>query len=208
MRYTDIAWDFDGTLFDSYPNCIRAFRQMLNSYGYDEETDALKREMLITIRHARQFFAEKYGLDPDEMNVRYKHFEGFHPELVRPYPQVEEVLRKIKESGRRNHLYTNRNVAAVRYLDHYGFTQYFDGLITSELQKKLKPSPDGAYILRDRYQIPPGKLLMVGDRAVDIDSVKPLGYDGCYYNTNRLAVPENADFTLETDQLIDLLDYI
>ena len=25
MKYTDIAWDFDGTLFDSYPNCVRAF---------------------------------------------------------------------------------------------------------------------------------------------------------------------------------------
>ncbi len=206
MKYTDIAWDFDGTLFDSYPNCVRAFGEMLKSFGYEETEEAMKEKMIVTLRNAMSFFSEKYGLEVQEMRRRYKEIEGFRPDLVRPYPEVPEILRKIKESGRRNHLYTNRNHDAIRYLDAYHLTEYFDGLITSEEQEKMKPDPSGIFLLKERYQIEPGKLLMIGDRVLDMVPVKPAGFDGCFYNTSHLPVPECADMTL--DSLENLMEYL
>ena len=34
MRYRHIIWDFDGTLFDTYPVMARAFTETMNEAGY------------------------------------------------------------------------------------------------------------------------------------------------------------------------------
>ena len=117
MKYTDIAWDFDGTLFDSYPSCVREFSELLKSYGYEESDEAIMDQLVITSRHAKAFFAAKYHQDLGELNRRYKGFSSLRPEEVKPFPGIEEVLKSIKESGRRNHLYTNRDHSAIEYLD-------------------------------------------------------------------------------------------
>lgn len=206
MRYTDVAWDFDGTLADSYPNCTRALRETLKSYGHDERDEDLRAQLIITSRHAIRYFAEKYGLDPEELRKHHKSVEGFHPELVIPFPGIPEVLRAIKESGRRNHLYTNRNRDAVRYLDALGLLPYFDGLITGEEMERYKPDPDGMYKLLAQYQVDPDKMLMVGDRALDLEASKAAGGDGCFYNTNGTPVPDSADFVVE--DIRELLRYL
>jgi len=206
MKYTDVAWDFDGTLFDTYPNLVRAFKEALERYGYTAEEDEIRRKMSISIRNAVAFYSGKYGLDPEEFRALHKELEGFRPDLVTTYPGVMETLKAIKKSGRRNHLYTNRDKGSVRYLEAYGLLQYFDGLITKEEMRELKPAPGGMIDLCKAYQVEPKKMLMVGDRAVDIDSAKNAGADACFYNTNGIAVPKGTDFEIE--RIEDLLGYL
>lgn len=193
MRYTDIAWDFDGTLVDTYPNCTRAFREALESYGCTADEEEVRLKMSVTIRHAEEFYAEKFELDRLELHTRYKQKEGFRPDAMVLYPGIEEILKAVKDSGRRNHLYTNRNHDAVRYLEAFGIRQYFDGMYTQENIGKLKPAPDGLRKLCGDYRIIPKKLLMVGDRLVDVQAAKAAGADACFYNTNGIRVPEEAD---------------
>jgi len=206
MKYTDIAWDFDGTLFDTYPNLVRAFKEALEICGHTAKEDEIHLKMTISIRHAVTFYSEKYGLDPEEFRALHKKLEGFRPDLVTPYPGVRETLKAIKESGRRNHLYTNRDKGAVRYLEAYDLLQYFDGLITKEEMRELKPAPGGMIDLCRQYQVEPKQMLMVGDRAVDIDSAKNAGADACFYNTNGINVPEGTDF--EVKSLKELLGHL
>ncbi len=206
MKYTDVAWDFDGTLFDTYPNLVRAFKETLEHYGYTAEENEIRQKMSIAIRNAVTFYCEKYGLDPVEFRALHKKLEGFRPDLVPIYPGVMETLKAIKESGRRNHLYTNRNKGAVRYLEAYDLLQYFDGLMTEEEMCELKPAPGGMIDLCKKYQVKPEQMLMVGDRAVDIDSAKNAGTAACFFNTNGIAVPYGTDFEIENLQ--DLLRHI
>ena len=206
MKYTDVAWDFDGTLFDTYPNLVRAFREALEHYGYTASEEEIHQKMSITIRNAVDFYSEKYGLDPVEFRTLHKKLEGFHPELVSTYPGARETLKAIKESGRRNHLYTNRDKGAIKYLEAYDLLQYFDGLVTKEEMCELKPAPGGMIELCSQYGVKPNQMLMVGDRAVDIDSAKNAGTDACFYNTNGIAMPEGTDF--EIKNLEDLLVHL
>ena len=206
MRYTDIAWDFDGTLADSYPNCTRAFREALETYGYTADEAEIRLKMSQSIRHARDYYADKYELDGSELHRRYKELEGFRPDAMTLYPGIRETLKAIQDSGRRNHLYTNRNRDAVRYLEAFGILQYFDGLITVENMDKLKPDPDGLLRLCEQFEVSPEKLLMVGDRDVDIRSAKTAGADGCFYNTNGITVPEGVDVIVE--EIGELLKYL
>ena len=206
MRYTDVAWDFDGTLADSYPNSVRALGEVLRSFGFEESDEDLRAQLIVTSRHAMRYYGEKYGLDPEELRILYLEKAGFHPELVIPFPGIREVLKEIKESGRRNHLYTNRNRLAVRYLDALGLLPYFDGLITGEEMAEFKPHPDGMYKLLEQYQVEPSKMLMVGDRALVLEASKAAGGDGCFYNTNGTSVPDCADFVVE--DIRDLMKYL
>lgn len=206
MRYTDVAWDFDGTLADSYPNCIRALKVTLDKLGYPQTEEEVRRHLIVTTIHAINYYAEKLDMEPEELRKLYKQEEGFRPDLVIPFPGINEVLRAIKESGRRNHLYTNRNRDAVRYLDVLGLLPYFDGLMTSEEFSVRKPDPDGMYRLMEQYHVEPSKMLMVGDRALDLEASKAAGGDGCFYNTNGTSVPECADFVVE--DIRDMIKYL
>ena len=206
MRYTDVAWDFDGTLADSYPNCTRALMVTLSRLGYPRPEEEVRGLLVITTGHAISHYAEELGMDAEELRRLYKKEESVHPELVIPFPGICEVLAAIKESGRRNHLYTNRNRDAIQYLEAMGLLPYFDGLMTSEEYAIRKPDPCGMLKLMEQYQVKPSKMLMVGDRALDLEASKAAGGDGCFYNTNGTPVPDSADFVV-TD-IRELLKYL
>ncbi|HAX98844.1 MAG TPA: phosphoglycolate phosphatase, partial [Candidatus Atribacteria bacterium] len=41
MKYTEYIWDFDGTLFDTYPVMVKAFQRALRELGIEEKPDTL-----------------------------------------------------------------------------------------------------------------------------------------------------------------------
>jgi len=209
MKYTDIAWDFDGTLIDTYPCLVRIYQEMLAEFGYPVPRREIHSKLSISIGYAHTFYSEAYGISWGDLRERYSELRkenGLCLDEMKVYPGVETVLKAIKESGRRNHLYTNRDRKALQYLEAYGLLQYFDGFVTGENIGKLKPAPDGLYVLFEQYEIAPEKMLMVGDRAVDMDAAKAAGADTCFYNTNGIDIPENVDYVVET--LEDLLQLI
>ena len=209
MKYTDIAWDFDGTLIDTYPSTRRIYGDALSSLGLNVSKEEVHLALAISIGYAHKYFAEKYGMDSEVVKRRFvelRERNGLCLDEMRIYPGVEKTLKVIKESGRRNHLYTNRNRLALRYLEEFNILQYFDGFVTSENIGKSKPAPDGMYVLYHQYNILPKHMLMVGDRAVDIDAAKAAGADACFYNSNGIVVPEGTDF--EIKDMEELLQYL
>ena len=207
MKYTDVAWDFDGTLFDTYPHFVRAFENALNTFGVTSPYNEIRTLITTTLEDTVDYFSYKHEVNRDELLRLYKLFRTeIRPAQVSLYPGVTKTLKAIKDSGRRNHLYTNRDHSALQYLEEFNIFQYFDGLITEENIGELKPAPSGMYLLLEKYQISPIKMLMVGDRAIDMDAAKAAGTGTCFYNSNRIGVPKNVDFELE--RMEDLLQYL
>jgi len=209
MKYTDIVWDFDGTLIDTYPNLSRIYEETLSSFGFHATNEEIRAKLSISIGYAHRYYAEKYGIDCAALRQRYseqREENGLCVDEMILYPGVENTLKAIKESGRRNHLYTNRNRLALRYLEEFNILQYFEGFVTGENIGKVKPAPDGMYVLYHQYGMSPEKTLMVGDRAVDVDAAKAAGADACFYNSNQIAVPEGTDF--EIKEMEELLQYL
>ena len=209
MRYTDVAWDFDGTLVDSYSQIVRIFKENLRCFGVVAEGEDIRRNLSVSIGYAHSYYAGEYGLDLEELGKQFRErreAEGLCLDEMNVYPGVAETLHAIKESGRRNHLYTNRDRSALRYLEEFSLLPYFDGIVTVENIGKNKPAPDGMYVLIKQFGIVPEKLLMVGDRAVDIDAAKAAGADACFYNTNGIEIPKGTDIVIENVK--ELLNYL
>lgn len=196
MRFTDIVWDFDGTLFDSYEHIYASFRNALAECGITDDEQTMRKHVVVSVREAADHYRKEFGA-PDNLVEIYQRW-GSRIEFahIRPYGGAEQVLAKIVESGRRNHMYTHRGESTFAYLDHYGLRQYMTQIITGLDPFPPKPDPGALLHLQATQHIEASRMLMVGDREIDLLASKRAGGAGCFFNTNNLPVPTCADFTI------------
>lgn len=58
----EIIWDFDGTLFNTYPGTVNAFREALKDNGIDETDENILSYFKTAEGFAVMHFKELYGL--------------------------------------------------------------------------------------------------------------------------------------------------
>ena len=117
-RYHHYIWDFDGTLFDSYPHSTRALYVTARHYGAEVGYDEVSR----AIRHSFARAFALVGLTDEQLSMfhRLRGDDAFPPPIV-PFPHAEAVLRALYEGGARHTLYTHSNhKMSVRFLRQYG----------------------------------------------------------------------------------------
>lgn len=172
-------WDFDGTLFDSYPIIIGTLRAALQDYGYDCDPIEAMQLMLQNISVAQNHYADKFGIPREEfVEVYMRHHGELNPQLLaKPIEDVEKVLAKICETGRKNYIFTHRKCSTTaQYLEKYGLSQYFTEIIGPEAAHfAYKPAPDSLLYLMDKYGMTAENAVMVGDRDCDLGSARNAG---------------------------------
>ena len=67
MKYRHLIWDFDGTLFDTYPRICRAYQKALADAGIVEEEGVLFRSVKKSLEYTNAWVGAKYGLTDDEI---------------------------------------------------------------------------------------------------------------------------------------------
>ena len=165
-------WDFDGTLFDTYPVMAETLREAFAEEGYHEPVGEIIRLMRITMTHAYKVYGDRYGL-PDVFFKRYneRRFKA-EKKLCRPYAGADALCRLVCARGCANYLYTHRGLTAVELMELYGHNKLFTESVTSENGFSPKPSPDAVLYLMDKYGMVPDETVMIGDRDIDILSGK------------------------------------
>ena len=58
----NVIWDFDGTLFNSYPYLAGALKDALAMHGIEEDLNAIIEKFMDCERAALEFFGAKYGM--------------------------------------------------------------------------------------------------------------------------------------------------
>ena len=173
MKYKHFFWDFDGTLFDTYPRVNRAVQNALKDLGMDVPLEKIAPLTKITLDHALR------ALCPDrteEAWARYRaHAEEEGEDTMRPYPGVLRVLQSVCAAGGRNYLYTHRDKTSLQALNRHGLTPCFADCLTSELPFPRKPAPDALLYLMEKHGLDPADCVMLGDRDIDLDSGKNAG---------------------------------
>lgn len=172
-------WDFDGTLFDTYPVIIESLRQGLREFGHDcDPTEAMKL-MLDTIPTARNHYADLFCIDRDALAEAYQHYRRISVEelLAEPFEGVREVLEKIRCIGGENYIYTHRKSSeTLAYLEKYGLDGYFSDILGDGSPGfAVKPAPDSLLYLMEKHGIDPAQAVMVGDRDRDLGSGQAAG---------------------------------
>ena len=179
MLFKHYIWDFDGTLADSYPHIIRLFADTLAEEGIPVDEERLDRLFYRNFKTAR----EETGISDEAYNrfLRRHHVTGEgeeKPDVV-PFPEIDEILRKITAAGGIHYIYTNRNETVLYYCRKFGWDGVFRDIITSENDFPMKPAPHALLDLMKRYDLRPEDCVMIGDREIDGLSGVNAGMAGC-----------------------------
>jgi phosphoglycolate phosphatase-like HAD superfamily hydrolase len=194
----DIIWDFDGTLFDTYPGIVASFRKALKDNGIDESDEHILNYFKISESYATSHFKELYGLD-DALAEKFTDYKkDITPEMVKPFPFVVDVCREFVALGGRNYVITHRGDSTIKYLKHYGLMCYFTEVITKKNAFKRKPDPEAFIYLIDKYNINKSTAMVIGDRECEILGGKAAGIKTCLYNTNNISLDVAPDFYLDS----------
>ena len=193
MNYQAFLWDFDGTLFDSYPHIAAALEAALDAagtpYTHEEATAAL----VVSFQKA----LERYGMS----GAQYEDFTARHRNpalrpLIEPFPGTAEVLRAICAAGGRNFLYTHRGASSGMYLRAWGLAKYFAGCVDGTMHFPPKPAPDAVRYILSNYGIRAEDAVMIGDREIDVLAGINAGTAGCLFVSHPVARGTAAQYTV------------
>ena len=178
-------WDFDGTLFDTYPIIIEDLRLSLKEFGFDCDPEDAMRLMLDSIPVARNHYADRFGIPRDDLTAVYSRYHALSVGERRsePFVGLREVLEQIQSIGGSNYIFTNRKASETCvYLEKYGLSHYFRAVMGSESQGfAYKPSGDARVHLMEAYDIDPAEAVMIGDRECDLGRGRAAGMRTVHY---------------------------
>ena len=167
MQYQAYFWDFDGTLYDTYPVMVRAFGEALRQANIKVDLQ----EAYTIMRQASLSTAFAHYVNPEQLaalKVQYQKLEASLADEVKPFKGAKEICQKIVAQGGQNFLLTHRDQSALAFLKRDGLLPLFTDFVTSKQHFARKPDPASLNYLLQKHQVSLTQAVMVGDRQLDV----------------------------------------
>jgi HAD superfamily hydrolase (TIGR01549 family) len=184
MGFRNLIWDFDGTLFDTYPEITKAFIDVLKkdysiNYGYKQAYSLAKSSITFCI----ESLADEFNIDREEFYENFKkRYFGEMTFEEKPFEGVEEVLEYVSARGG-NFLITHRGSESLNeFLIRNDFKKYFIEIVSSDANFPFKPDPASFNYIIDKYKLLKEETLGVGDRILDIEAANSAGIKSCFFD--------------------------
>lgn len=186
QKIRHLFWDFDGTLYNSYPQVTGAFAKGLEQLGLSHLLDgeAVLKLLKVSVFHGAQWCAERSGVDVQEIMQKYRSFHE-QETVFPPYEGMQDCLRRLHDAGFRHYLYTHRNHTAVDQLKRDQLWELFDDAVLRTDGFPDKPAPDALLALMERNGLTPDECAMVGDRDIDIQAGHNAGMIGVLFDPDE-----------------------
>ncbi|AJG93754.1 phosphoglycolate phosphatase [Bacillus anthracis] len=174
----NILWDFDGTLFDTYPVYTKILSQVLGKEISEEE---IYTNLKVSFSHA----IDCYKISTKQLSEIDVLESRIITKDIKPFEKVEEVLKFADK----NVIMTHKDKAGVlTILNHYGWDKYFVDMVTIDDGFPRKPNSLAYDYLHKKHNID----LAIGDRKLDLLPAKELGISTCMFQGNC----DVADYSL------------
>ena len=194
-----ILFDLDGTLTDPGEGITNSVAYALKHYGIQVEDRKSLYPFIGPPLHESFIgyfgMSEETALEAVEVYREYFSVKGLLEN--RPYEGIEDLLKRLKEAGKRLIVATSKPEGySVRILEHFGLAKYFD-LICGALMHPPK-GYGKADVIQDalnRSNITElNGIVMVGDRLHDVEGAHKIGIPaiGVLYGYGSRVELENA----------------
>ncbi|MCX6090733.1 MAG: HAD-IA family hydrolase [Candidatus Atribacteria bacterium] len=179
-RYLYYIWDFDGTLFDTYPVITAAFQHALRDEGIQESSEVLSHSLQLSVDSTIVMYQNRSHLE----GLFIQHYLGYlasSPEKDQPpFPGAREICERVVREGGKNFLVSHKGILAIMsLLDFYSLTHLFTDIISRENGFPRKPDPGAFLHLARKYVLDPQEVLTIGDRWIDMEAAKEAGMATC-----------------------------
>ena len=207
MRYDNIIWDFDGTLFNTYPAMCRDLQAVMEGLGVHASLEDLLPRFTTSRETVLTWCGEQAGMTAQEVDQIYRAWVTEHgqPEAY-PFPYVRSILERFQAAGGRNFVFTHRSDSVHDYLAGADLTKYFTDVVSAGTTYARKPAPAGNLHIIETHGLDKARTLAVGDRELDVLAAKNAGIHACLFSPEHRETAADhriRDFT-ELDALLGL----
>ena len=165
-----IAFDWDGTLFDSTGIIVRCIQSAVRDVGGTVPTDeaasyVIGLGLMQALAHAAPDVpVEKYPA----LGERYRHHYGLHADDLSLFNGVLPMLEALRASGALLAVATGKSRRGLDdVLQRVELKGMFDGSRTAD-ETSGKPAPRMLHELMAQFGVAPERVLMIGDTTHDL----------------------------------------
>ena len=204
-----VLLDFDGTLFDTAPDLIAALNRTLIEIGHapvpfgsfrQRAGEGAKRLLVSAL-------AAQGEERPDDATLRSLverliacYFE-IETERIQPFPAVVATIEGLRDAGVSLAVCTNRGHRSTRrLLAHFDIDRHIEAVLAGDTVAKMKPHPGHIREALSALGTEPGRAVMVGDSAADVESAQGAGVAAIVTAYGYSPVPAHS---LGADAVID-----
>ncbi|GAY73095.1 HAD-IA family hydrolase [Lentilactobacillus kosonis] len=206
----NLIWDFDGTLFDTYPQMVQAFTKALNDLDIDSvEID--EHDIYVVMRQhsvgaALKKYAAFYGINESELAEINAQYQAEMVTASKPFIGSKELLDFALDHDGGNYLVTHRNEQAKTLLANYGLLDKFSGFVTSANDFPRKPKPDSLNWLKQTYDLVSNQTMMIGDRQLDVEAGNNANVNTALFDVDH-TILHTGNPDIRVTSLPELLDF-
>ena len=213
MRFPYLIWDFDGTLFDTYPPLVNSIQRALADFDITVPQEIIITLLQGTLAETLQTLTAQRDVSAGQLKDRMNYYQQqVTVRDSRPFPGAIQILERIMAAGGRNYLVTHRDAESLSaLLGWYRVTGVFADIITSDDGYPRKPDPASFVAMIERHNLPRTQVLVVGDRMLDVQAGKAARVRTCLFRglPGPGAVPDYMIATYgELETILELSSHI
>jgi HAD superfamily hydrolase (TIGR01549 family) len=168
-----MIFDLDGTIGNTIPLCIKAFRKSIESFMSKSISDE---EIIATFGPSEEGTIK--ALIPEHYEEGIKrylyYYQDFHNECSKPFDGIVEVIRKLKRKGILVAMVTGKGRKSVDItLEQFGMADLFEWIETGSVIGNRKC--EGITFAIERFNIKPEEAYYIGDAPSDIIAARDAG---------------------------------
>ena len=173
-----VLFDLDGTLIDSERLILASYRHAMQTHlGHvpPEET------WLATIGQPLVVQMKMYARTKEEVpaliRTYVEHNMAHHDDLVRPFPDMRDVVKTVRDAGFQLAIVTSKKAhAAGRGLRRCDLPEdWFESRVTADDVERYKPEPDPVWRALEELDVEAAEAVFVGDSTHDMVSGRAAG---------------------------------
>lgn len=165
-----LAFDWDGTLYDSTQIIVRSIQAAVADVGGVPPTDE-KASWVIGMGLSQALATAAPDVKPElhqALSLRYRYHYLQHQNDLSLFDGALEMLHALKARGFILTVATGKSRRGLDHvLEHLDVQGLFDGSRTAD-QTAGKPDPLMLQELMDEFAVPPERVLMIGDTSHDL----------------------------------------
>lgn len=173
MKFKTVIFDLDGTIADTLPLCIAAFKKSIQPWLQKEITEE---EIIATFGPSEEGTIRKLIPAHEEEGVKayLKYYEEMHHTCSAAFPGITALLEYLKNAGVQLAMVTGKGIHSTRLsLKQFGLEQYFEIMETGSPEGPNKVN--GIRSVLSRLNANAGESVYIGDAPSDILACREVG---------------------------------
>ncbi|NVF12187.1 HAD family hydrolase [Anaerococcus sp. AGMB00486] len=176
-------FDIDGTLLYTIDSIAYNINESLKDFGLEGLPKEKIREFVgngpvVLINKSLDYINFENNVEKrlEILNHYNKKYDSNPSYLTKPYDGIVDQLNKLKESGEIIVAFSNKPDSTCKKVIEEIFGRgYFDYVLGYREDIKRKPSPEGMFIIKERFGVDFTDIIYFGDSEVDIECGKNAG---------------------------------